>query len=163
MKLLSAETINLRAPYHVTQVDSSIFRFVTKHGIVYSVGFIPDTSFLQNGVYQFFLINTSNKTRPQDTNVYETVRVIIEEFFAQDEPVMLYICDTTDMRQKSRDRLFKIWFHTYIHSGLYTMCNECMTLDDVQYFSSIILRKDHPFHDNISSTFHDYILEHNQG
>jgi len=163
MKSLSAETINLRAPYHVAQVDSSIFRFVTNNGIIYSVGFVPDTSFLKNGVFQFFLINTTSKSSPQDTNVYETVRVIIEEFFLQEEPVMLYICDTTDKRQKSRDRLFKIWFHTYIYNGSYTMHNECMILDNVPYFSSIILRNDHPFHDNIISAFHEYILEHNQG
>ena len=159
---LSTDAINSRAPYPVKQVDSAIFTFVTKYGKVYSVGFVPDTSFLQDGVYQFFLITPAGKNGGQDHNVYETVRVIIEEFFAENEPVMLYICDTADKRQASRDRLFRIWFHAYILNDAYTMYNEQMTLDNVQYFSSIILRKDHPMHNHVIATFHNYIVEHTQ-
>ena len=159
---LSSETINRRAPYKVEQEDDSIFSFETKRGIVYNVGFVPDTSFMDKGLYQFFLINTSSRTSRVDRDVFETVRVIIEEFFAQKEPVMLYICDTTDKRQASRDRLFRIWFHTYILNDAYTMYSEQMTLDNVRYFSSIILRKDHPLHNQVISSFHDYIVEHSQ-
>lgn len=163
MMYLSAEAINEHAPYPVKQDDSSIFSFVTKQGIEYTVGFVPDTSFLEDGVYQFFLINAAGKSGGEDKNVFETVRAIIEEFFAQKEPVMLYICDTTDKRQASRDRLFRIWFHTYILNDAYTMYNEQMTLDNVRYFSSIILRKDHPMHNHVIATFHDYIVEHDEG
>ena len=162
MMYLSAEAINVRAPYPVKQDDSSIFSFVTKQGIEYTVGFVPDTSFLQDGVYQFFLIASTGKNGGQDNNVFETVRVIIEEFFAQKDPVMLYICDTADKRQASRDRLFRIWFNTYILNDAYTMYNEQMTLDNVRYFSSIILRKDHPMHNHVIATFHDYIVEHDE-
>ena len=38
-----------------------------------------------------------------------------------------------------------------------------MTLDNVQYFSSIILRKDHPKHNHVIAAFHDYIVEHDEG
>ena len=160
---LSVNAINQRSPYKLEQTGDISFMFETKHGVVYSVGFMQDVSFFSEGVYQFYLINLSGKTIGGDDDISETVRVVIEEFFAQEEVVMLYICDTTDMRQEYRDRLFKAWFDTYIYNGSYTMYNACMTLDNVKYFSSIILRKDHPFHDNIISTFHNYILEHNQG
>lgn len=160
---LSVEAINLRAPYKVEQVGDNIFLFETKQGIVYNVGFVPDTSFMDEGLYQFFLINTSHRTIRTDKDVFETVRVIIEEFFAQKEQVMLYICDTTDKRQAYRDRLFRIWFNTYILNNTYTMYNEQMTLDNIQYFSSIILRKDHPMHNQVIATFHDYIVEHDEG
>ncbi len=159
---LSAESINQRAPYRVKQVDSCIFVFTTKHGVTYSTGFVPDTSFFESGVFQFFLLTTSPRTVRVDKDVFETVRAIIEEFFAQKEPVMLYICDTADKRQASRDRLFRIWFHTYILNDAYTMYNEQMTLDNVRYFSSIILRKDHPLHNKVICLFHDYITRHNQ-
>ena len=159
---LSAEIINLRAPYKVEQEDDSIFTFETKQGIVYNVGFVPDTSFIDKGLYQLFIINTSSRTSRVDRDVFETVRVIIEEFFAQKEPVMLYICDTADKRQASRDRLFRIWFNTYIQNEAYTMYSEQMTLDNVRYFSSIILRKDHPLHNKVICSFHDYIVEHSQ-
>ena len=163
MIYIPAEKINLRAPYRVKQVDDSVFVFVTKHGISYTVGFIPDTSFMEKGVYQFFLTKTSGKKGRKDDEISETVRVIIEEFFAQEESVMLYICDTTDGRQASRDRLFRIWFYSYMGSASYTMCTDTKTIDNIRYFSSIILRSNHPMHNQVLNKFHDFIAEHNQG
>ena len=75
---------------------------------------------------------------------------------------MLYICDTTDKRQEVRDRLFRIWFYTYEGSDSYSLYSEGMTIDNVRYFSSILLRKDHPLHNQVISSFHDFIVEHNQ-
>ena len=89
--------------------------------------------------------------------------MIIEEFFAQEESVMLYICDTTDGRQASRDRLFRVWFYSYMGSASYTMCTDTMTIDNIRYFSSIILRSNHPMHNQVLNKFHDFIAEHNQG
>ena len=163
MIYIPAEKINLRAPYCVKQVDDSVFVFVTKHGISYTVGFIPDTSFMEKGVYQFFLTKTSSKKGRKDDDISETVKVIIEEYFAQEESVMLYICDTADGRQASRDRLFRAWFYSYIESASYTMCTDTMTIDNIRYFSSIILRKDHPIHNQVLNKFYDFITEHNQG
>ena len=163
MIYIPAEKINLRAPYRVKQVDDSVFVFTTKHGISYTAGFIPDTSFMEKGVYQFFLTKTSSKKGRKDDDISETVRVIIEEFFAQEESIMLYICDTTDGRQASRDRLFRAWFYSYIESKSYTMCTDTMTIDNVRYFSSILLRRDHPMFIQVLNKFHNFIAEHNQG
>ena len=52
MIALSVDTINQRAPYHVRQIDDSVFVFVTKHGISYTAGFVADVSFYDEGVYQ---------------------------------------------------------------------------------------------------------------
>ena len=163
MIYISAEKINLRAPYRLKQVDDSVFVFVTKHGISYTAGFVPDTSFMGKGVYQFFLTKTSSKKGRKDDDISETVKVIIEEFFAQEESVMLYICDTTDGRQASRDRLFRAWFYSYVESQSYTMCTDTMTIDNVRYFSSILLRRDHPMLIQVLNKFHNFIAEHNQG
>ena len=159
---LSAETINSRSPYKVIKEDDNIFIFRNKYGIVYSAGFIQDTSFMDDGVYQFFLINKSHRIGRKDEDIYETVRVIIEEFFAQKESVMLYICDTTDGRQASRDRLFRAWFHSYVESASYTMCTDTMEIDNIRYFSSVLLRNNHPMLNQVLSKFHNFIREHNQ-
>ena len=159
---IPAEKINLRAPYLVKQVDDSVFVFVTKHGISYTVGFVPDTSFMEEGVYQFFLTKTSSKRGQMDDDISETVKVIIEEFFTQDESIMLYICDTTDGRQASRDRLFRAWFHSYVESATYTMCTETMTIDHVRYFSSLLMRNNHPMLSQVFIKFHNFIKEHSQ-
>ncbi len=159
---ISVEAVNLRSPYRVKQEDDNIFSFKTKHGITYSVGFVADVSFYDEGVYQFFINNLSGSASRVDNDIKETVRVIIEEFFAQNDLVMLYICDTTDMRQEYRDRLFKIWFHTYEKSTAYTLYSEGMLIDNVHYFSSALLRKDHPAYWKVLAAFHNFTVEHSQ-
>ena len=160
---LSVNAINQRAPYKVEQTGDTSFMFETKYGVVYSVGFMQDVSFFNEGVYQFYLINLSSKTIGVDKNISETVRVVIEDFFANKEVVMLYICDTADMRQEYRDRLFKIWFNTYEKSSSYSLHTEGMTIDNVHYYSSILLRKDHPLYLQVLGAFHNFTIEHNEG
>jgi hypothetical protein len=159
---IPAEKINLRAPYRVKQVDDNVFAFVTKHGISYTASFVADVSFFDEGVYQFFLTKTSSRKGRKDDDISETVKVIIEEFFAREEVVMLYICDTADGRQTSRDRLFRAWFHSYVESKSYSLYTEGMTIDNVRYLSSVLMRRDHPLYMNVLGAFHNFIAEHNQ-
>ena len=160
---ISAEKINLRAPYRVRQVDDGVFAFTTKHGISYTASFLADVSFYDEGVYQFFLTKTSSKKGRKDDDISETVKVIIEEFFAHEEAVMLYICDTADGRQASRDRLFRAWFYSFEESESFTLHTEGMMIDNVRYLSSILLRKDHPFYLQVLGAFHNFTIEHNEG
>jgi hypothetical protein len=120
-------------------------------------------SFYDEGVYQFFLTKTSSKKGRKDDDISETVKVIIEEFFAQEEAVMLYICDTADGRQASRDRLFRAWFYSFEESKSYTLHTEGMMIDNMRYLSSVLLRKDHPLYMNVLGAFHHFITAHNQG
>jgi hypothetical protein len=159
---LSVNAINQRAPYKVEEMGDNSFMFETKHGIVYSVGFLQDISFYGEGVYQFYLINMAGKTISADKNISETVRVIIEEFFAHKESVMLYICDTTDGRQAPRDRLFRIWFEAYMLNGSYSLHTESMIIDNIRYYSSILMRKDHPKLVQVLSSFTNFFREHSQ-
>jgi len=159
---LSVNAINQRSPYKLEQTGDTTFMFETKHGVVYSVGFMQDVSFFSEGVYQFYLINLSGKTIGGDDDISETVKVIIEEFFAQEEVVMLYICDTADGRQAARDRLFRAWFYSFEESKSYTLYTEGMTIDKVRYLSSVLLRRDHPMLIQVLNKFHNFIAEHNQ-
>ena len=159
---ISAEKINLRAPYRVMQVDDGVFAFTTKHGISYTASFLADVSFYDEGVYQFFLTKTSSKKGRKDDDISETVKVIIEEFFAHEEAVMLYICDTADGRQASRDRLFRAWFYSFEESESYTLHTEGMMIDNVRYLSSILLRKNHPLYLQVLGAFQNFTIEHNQ-
>lgn len=162
MIALSVDTINQRAPYKLEQTGDTSFMFETKHGVVYSAGFMQDVSFLSEGVYQFYLVNLSGKTIGRDDDISETVRVVIEEFFTHKEVVMLYICDTADGRQASRDRLFRAWFYSFEENESYTLHTEGMMIDNVRYLSSVLLRKDHPLYMKVLSAFHNFITEHNQ-
>lgn len=52
---LSADRINSKSPYWVIQLDEMTFRFVTRNGIIYRVGFYQDQYFLGNRAYHFFI------------------------------------------------------------------------------------------------------------
>ena len=162
MIALSVNAINQRSPYKVENTGENSFMFETKNGIVYSVGFLRDVSFYGEGVYQFYLMNMSGKTISADKNISETVRVIIEEFFTQKEVVMLYICDTSDGRQASRERLFRIWFNTYIQNDSYSLLTESVLIENIRYYSSVLLRKDHPKMITVMNSFTNFFKEHNQ-
>lgn len=156
---LSISRINLHAPYAVEVEGDTSIRFITDYGIEYSVGFAEDYSFMDNGVYQFYISNMTHVPSPNDAKVRLTIEAIIEEFFFQEPAVMLYICDTMDHRQAVRDRLFRRWFEEYASKDLYQLKNASVVFDDVSYFASILLRRDHPIFDSITSSFDRFIAE----
>ena len=155
---LSLDAINNHSPYAVQKIDESTYTFTTKSGIVYCVGFVRDESFMSEGAYQFFINNTSGKNAPQDMNVSKTIQALIVEFFNHEPVVMLYICDTKDEKQAVRNRLFRIWFEAYVSHAEFSMYNEQIEFEGVVYFASVLLKKDHPLHNEVIANFHDFIF-----
>ena len=98
---LSAENINKKSPYWVIQLDDMLFRFRTKNGITYRVGFQEDKFLKVGNTYNFFITNMDNQNAPRDLDVFKVVSLVLEEFFSQDASVMLYICDPSDHREKA--------------------------------------------------------------
>ena len=156
---LSAEEINKISPYKLTKIETNSFVFETKFGLRYNVGFAEDYSFLEEGVYQFYIVNLSHDHAQEDSLVKETICALLEAFFNAEPATMLYICDTSDNRQEVRDRLFRNWFSEYAYLGAFTMINECITFDGVRYFASIMLRNDHPQYENIKNAFRDFVKD----
>lgn len=155
---LSAEQIN-NTPYKLEQVGTNSFVFSTKFGLRYNIGFTEDYTFLEEGVYQFYIVNLDHSHFKNDPLVRETIQSVIEAFFQIAPVTMLYICDMSDNRQSSRDRLFHSWFVEYSKQAEYTLINERVNFDGVYYFASIMLRKDHPAHDSIIKLFKDFISD----
>ena len=156
---LSADLINQRSPYKVELIETNSFVFETRFGLRYNIGFAEDQSFLESGVYQFYIVNVNHSHFRQDPLVKETIQAVIEAFFDAEPATMLYICDMSDSRQGMRDRLFRHWFSDYIYHGAFTMINESITFDEVTYFASIILQNSHPHYSDIIKTFRDFVSE----
>lgn len=129
---LSVDAINERSPYWVIQLDDMLFRFATRNGIRYHVGFYPDSFFLNEGAYHLFIERMHDDHTPADPLVFEVVSIIIEEFFTDNANVMLYICDPTDNRQEARARLYRHWYETFEHHDLYTLSDAPSTSSKVQ-------------------------------
>ena len=154
---LSADKLNLRSPYLLTQVNDLTFRFVTDQQINYLVGFYKDNIFMDEGAYHFFIDNSQNEHGSYDPKILDVENVIIEEFFSQEPTVMLYICDPSDQRQAARDRLYHLWFYDYARSHEMTLFSDSVTFKKVKYYAGILLRHDHPLHDMILSYYQDFL------
>lgn len=50
---LSADILNQRSPYKLSQLGEFTFRFVTDQDIHYTVGFYKDTIFMDDGAYHY--------------------------------------------------------------------------------------------------------------
>ena len=70
----------------------------------------------------------------------QTIFAIVEEFFEQNNEVMLYVTATGDGKQAFRNRLFIRWFNTYEHRDLYYIQTAEGEMDGQMNFAAIISR-----------------------
>ncbi|MBQ9426291.1 MAG: hypothetical protein IJU36_01490 [Paludibacteraceae bacterium] len=158
---LSVNNINQVSPYWVIQLDDLTFRFITKNGIVYRVGFRQDPYFLGERAYHFFISNDSEITAPKDVDVFKVITCVLEEFFSQDSSVMLYICDPYDHRENVRDNLYKRWFNNYPRHNELTLQAEELNFDGYIVYTGMILRNDNPDYKNLLDTYKAFVKRAN--
>ena len=154
---LSVDHINEQSPYWVIQLDDMQFRFVTKNGIKYRVGFYADEYFLGDKAFHFYIDNEEKIHAPKDRNVSKVIILIIEEFFRQDSSVMLYICDPSDNREAARSNLYKHWFSNYEKKNELTLLSEELNFNGYISYAGMILRKDHPEYDSLINDYKIFI------
>ena len=158
---LSVDNINQSSPYWVIQLDDMTFRFITKNGVVYRVGFYKDQYFLGDKAYHFFIANENEALTPKDVNVYKVITCVLEEFFNQDASVMLYICDPYDHREAVRDNLYKRWFNSYPKHNELTLQAEALDFDGYIVYTGMILRNDHPDYQELLDTYKAFVARAN--
>ena len=155
MTELSLQQINLNSPYQVFCGDSvGLFKFVSDSDVLFGVAFEKDDLLQTCDSYQFAITNYEGKKSPRDPKVRETILAIIEEFFIKNQAALLYICETGDGMQKTRNRLFRSWFGIYGENDEYlylpmTVYDE----EDNENYTALILRKDHPCFKDVVSEF----------
>jgi len=154
---LSLESINLKSPYRLTQLTEMTFSFVTDQGIHYDAGFYPDEFFMPGLAFHFYIDNTLGEHGNYDAKVMEVVVAVIEEFFKQANNVMLYICDPVDHRQAARNRLYRMWFLDYAMNHEMTLFSDSVTFEGETYFSGVLMRHDHPLHDEIIIRYQEFL------
>lgn len=74
---------------------------------------MDDDTIGESGAYQFIIVNENNTPSPNDFKLHETIFCIIEDFFKANPEILLYLCETGDGKQASRNRLFIKWFREY--------------------------------------------------
>jgi len=154
---LDAEAINWRSPYQVERIDDTSFHFLTKEGLDYLVGFAPDYSFADQGVYQFYLVEKEHRRGRHDADIMRTAIVVIEEFFRTAPNIMLYVCDTSDNLHAVRNRLFIYWFNSYPNNSQYILTTEDVTIDNNKYYAGLMISKSHPQLGEVIQNFHNFV------
>lgn len=132
--------------------------FTTDFGIRYVIVFDLDDTSLSHITYQFVITNANNKRSPRDKKLRDTIIAIVEDFFAENDEVLLYICDTGDGKQAMRSRLFNYWFSSFAEKGRYTMLQSSIKDEEgVENFFAIISRNDNPVLKDVVMEFSEAI------
>lgn len=151
MDLISLSAVNAKSPYKIDSDQSGSFFFVTDKQRPYHVAFIEDSLFYEHGIYQYCL--DTDMHAEADGHVYEAVVALMEEFFKSSAKGLLYVCDSMDGRQAARNRLFNRWFNSYAERGKYLLLQREIPYEGVLQYVSLIVRKDHPEVQPITSSF----------
>jgi hypothetical protein len=159
MNTLRLEIINLHAPYRVKQREDKPqdYYFKTDYGVEYDISLEEDFSIVPSGAYALDITNREHKRSPLDPKFKLTLIAIIEEFFDQNNDVMLYVTETGDEKQSFRDRLFVRWFNTYERHNLYYIQTAEGMMEGQLNFMAIISRKDNPRLHEVIHEFEDTI------
>ena len=123
MNALNLDLINQYAPYKVTtDVDYPyLFYFYTDFGVEYEICIKENNIFVPSGAFALDIRNKNDHVSPGDPKFKLTLMAIVEEFFRQNNNVMLYVTETKDSKQASRNRLFVRWFNTYERNDQYVI------------------------------------------
>lgn len=132
------------APYELI-LSGENFMFHTDFGIHYSVSFNKEDIVLGGCVtYQLIIRKIEEVKSSHDPKVEATILAIINEFFRSNNEIMLYLCDTSDGREESRDRLFLSWFERHAQKERFTICRAHTTVEGEGLFLCIIIDNRNP-------------------
>lgn len=144
MNALNIENINRQAPYHVTCDVENVYYFYTEYGVEYEIVIKPNDTFLPSGAFALDIINIWHVVSPNDPKFRETLIAIVEEFFRENNDVLLYVTETKDSKQAFRNRLFLRWFNTYENRKQFFIKTAEGIMDGKMNFMAIISRLDNP-------------------
>ncbi len=153
MNILSLQRINSKAPYEVKISRNECFYvFTTDKGIRYSISFSEEYEIGGSMSYQFSIDNIGNSHGSYDKKIKDTIIAIIEDFFIENQDVLLYICDTSDNREAARNRLFLRWFEQY-SPGNFTICTANSKVEGTDFYMAIIVANNNPKKEAITLDF----------
>lgn len=156
MNPLCIDKINSAAPYIVSinNIRRGYYDFETDCHVKYSVGFDDDDLITSDESYQLVIINVNHRASPRDVKVKDTIMAIVDEFFNENNVSLLYICETSDSKQKMRSRLFEYWFSTYKYKSQYVLLSSSVKdAEGVDNYATIIIRKDNPHLKEVGDEF----------
>ena len=152
MKELNLDRINAKAPYRVS-IDGKQFVFETQYGLHYEIRFFEEEPIGECETWQFSFAKADDTSTPEDPYVRFTLFAVIDEFFAENDNVLLYICDTSDSREAARNRLFIRWFKQSAQPDRFTIRSASAIIEGQGFYAAIIVENKNPLLTNITADF----------
>jgi hypothetical protein len=150
--LLNLDSINAKSPYKVAIVGKQMV-FETRFGLHYEIRFFEEQPIGGCETWQFSFAKADDKSAPEDPYVKFTLFAVIDEFFTENNNVMLYICDTSDSREAARNRLFIRWFKQSAQPDRFTIRSASTTIEGQGFYAAIIVENRNPLLTNITADF----------
>lgn len=147
--------------YNVSQLKEGDYLFTTDSQIVYNV-YMLDESLYFDAYPEFsadvhtlgfdMIANPLRKT-PFDKRVRVTISdIIINYLTANPEKVFFFVCDSADAREKSRMRIFELWY-SQRQTDVIEKYNESIHTEEMDIYFSIIIHSKNSLRDYIISCF----------
>ena len=152
MKDFNLDRINIKAPYKVS-FDGKQYIFETQHGLHYEIRFFVEQPIGGCETWQFSFAKAEDTPTPEDPYVRFTLFAVIDEFFAENDNVLLYICDTSDSREAARNRLFIRWFKQSAQPDRFTIRSANTTIEGQGFYAAIIVENRNPLLTDITADF----------
>lgn len=140
MNKISLERINEKSPYTLKEINGG-FEFHTSKGTCYRIYFVEESPIGGCETMQFMLNRVGDSDTHYDPNVSTITFIIIDEFFTENDDVLLYICDTSDHREAGRNRLFLNWFEKAANPKRFVIRTAKAVVEDESIFAAIIVQR----------------------
>lgn len=146
----------------VDEDDTNTLAFETDYGLVYKVRFknsgyvfagYPE---LEPTVFELVIRLVLNKNRnrtPPDSRIAATVAEVLRLFLTRTERVIIYICDSSDLREVARARKFDGWYEYYRGIDFIKINRNIIDSSGEVYLTALIMRHDNPLKVRIFEAF----------
>lgn len=137
-----------------TNEERNEYHFITSLNYHYHVYFLPAKEDYFSAypdvpehiyLFGFSLLNASTGMLPFDAKVAQTICRILFDFFEDKRNIIIFICDSTDKKERQRSITFSKWFHRFDSRQQFEKVDKILEYDsDNRYYLSLIYRKDNP-------------------
>lgn len=152
--------------------NDNSYVFKTVANIIYEIKFKnSDYIFGKNSPYtqntfEFVIdiLQTSDiKSPPLDSNISITTAQIFHDFFKNEQNIIVYTCETNDMKHNARFRKFNQWSE-YFNDGTFEKNDYELKekVSKLSYFSSIIIKNNNPNKYEIISEFEEVMKQYSK-
>jgi len=161
---------NSSIPYQYLQESEGYFQFTANNNVEYLVYFEKQIQELfkssyPNFSYYFFEFGfvpvdktiEEIKNYPKDERIITTVVQILKEYFEHNQNAIIYNCLANDGKQGVRSRYFDTIFQKVRQNEILKFNSFIGLENDVQYFQSLLIRKDNPDLEYLVEAFYSIV------